>query len=172
MRLNSRIRKRLANELHPGEQIISTVLLNNQIGTGSAASDGSHRQSANTALGTAYARRLGIDLDNPALRADLLSSWCTVTDRRIVFHRQKASAIRPTPGAFIEEHPLDGTTLHYFDAAGDALSNRVLHMTFPDGRQLISATMLKAAIRRKPYNDEPFLFVDAFGERATPVENG
>lgn len=172
MRLNSRIRKRLADELQPGEEILATVLLNNQIGTGSAATDGTHRQSANSALGTAYARRLGIDIDNPVLRADLLSSWCTVTDRRIVFHRQKATAIRPTPGAFIEDYPVDGTAVRYFDADGVGLSNRVLHLTFPDGRELISATMLKASIRRKPFNDEPFLFVDAFGEQATPVDNG
>lgn len=171
MRLNSRIRGRLAGELHAGEQIAATVGLNNQIGTGSASSDGSMRGSGSSALGTAYARHLGLDLDDPRLRAALLSSWCTVTDRRIVFHRPKATAIRPTPGAFIEEHPLADTSLRYFDAAGLGLTNRVFHLSFADGTDLISATILKAQLRRKPYNDEPFLFVDAFGDRATEVTN-
>jgi hypothetical protein len=171
MKLNSRIRNRLADELRPDEQIVATVLLNNQIGTGSASSDGSFRQSSSSALGTAYARRLGLDLDNPLLRAQLLSSWCTVTDQRILFHRQKATAIRPTPGAPIEELPIAGTTVHHFDAAGLGMTNKVLHLTFPDGTQLISATMLKATLRREPFNDEPFLLIEAFGERATLVDN-
>lgn len=170
MRLNSRIRKRLVGEMRPDEQIVATVLLNNQIGTGSASSDGTARQSASSALGTAYARQLGLDLDNTLLRSHLLSSWCTLTDQRILFHRQKQMAIRPTPGELIEEQPIAETTLHYFDADGLGLSNRVLHFTFPDGTHLISATMLKATIRRTPFNDEPDLFVDAFGNDAHLVD--
>ncbi len=122
--------------------------------------------------GTDYAARLGIDYSDPLLRSDLVASWGTVTPRRLVLHQQKQTAIRPRPGVFIEAIPIDGVVLRYFDAEGLGLSNRVLNLDFADGRRLLSATMLKATIRRKNFTAEPDLFVRAFGDRATEVEHG
>lgn len=170
MQLNERVRKRLAEELEPGEQIVATIGLANQIGTGSASSDGTARQSGSSALGTPYARERGIDLTDRRHRSDLLSSWCTLTDRRLLFHRPHPWKVRPTPGKLITEIPLDGVTVHYFDVTGLGLSNRVFHLDFPDGTRLLSATPLRATLRKKNYNDEPELFVEAFGTLASLVE--
>ena len=154
MRLNERVRDKLTDQLDPGEQIVATIALSNQIGTGSASSDGSARSSGRTALGTPYAQSLGIDL----------------TDRRMLFHQPNPWRVRPTPGKLLTEIPLDGVTLRYFDVGGLGLSNRVIHLDFPDGTRLLSATILKASLRKKNYHDEPDLFVQAFGDRATPVD--
>ena len=170
MRLNDRIRTRLADQLDPGERIEATIGLSNQIGTGSASSDGSHRQSGSTALGTPYAKERGIDLTDRRHRSDLMGAWCTLTDRRLLFHQPNPWKVRPTPGKLLTEMPRDGVTLHYFDVGGLGLSNRVIHLDFPDGTRLLSATMLKASLRKKNYNDEPELFVQAFGDRASLVD--
>ena len=170
MRLNDRIRKRLTDELAEGEQIVATIALSNQIGTGSASSDGSARQSGQTALSTPYARSRGIDLTDRRHRSDLMGALCTLTDRRMLFHQPNPWRVRPTPGKLLTELSLDGVTLHYFDVGGLGLSNRVIHLDFPDGTRLLSATILKASLRKNNYNDEPELFVQAFGDRATLVD--
>ena len=108
------------------------------------STDGTSHGSTSSALGTQYAKDRGLDLDNPKLRADLLASWMTVTDRRLLFHRPKQTSIRPTPGALIEAIDRAGVRLNWFDAKGYGLSNRVVHLEFPDGRHLVSATMLNA----------------------------
>ena len=169
MKLNERVRRIVAGELEPGEETLAVVGLGNQLGTGRVSSGGAVHGSGSTALGTPYAQAHGLDLDNPKLRADLLQSWMTVTDRRLLFHKPKQTSIRPTPGALIESIDRDGVLLHWFDVKGYGLSNRVIHLEFPDGRHLVSATMLKASLRRKPFNDEPFLLVEAFGVAATEV---
>lgn len=169
MKLNERVRRIVTDDLEPGERIRAVVGLANQIGTGRVSSGGTVHGSGSSALGTQYARDRGLDLDNPKLRADLLASWLTVTDRRLLFHRPKQTSIRPTPGDLIESIDRDGVRLHWFDAKGYGLSNRVFHFEFPDGRHLVAATMLKATMRRKPYNDEPFLLVEAFGDHAVEV---
>lgn len=171
MKLNQRARGAVAGDVEPHESILAVVLLANQIGTGSAHSDGSHRQGG-SALGHPYARELGLDLDNPALRGMLINSWLTVTDHQLLFHRPKATSIRPTPGTLIERLDRAGVRLRWFDTAGLGLSNRVVHLELPDRTHVLSATMLKAQLRRKPFNDEPFLLVDAFGEMATEVPQG
>lgn len=140
----------------------------NQIGAGGAAPDGTAIQGGSV-LGTAYARRLGLDLSTPALRGDLLRSWLTVTDRRLLFHRPKELAIRPTPGRLTEAMPRDGVRLHWFDVNALAVRNRVVHLVFPDGRHVLSATLLRATARRKPVSDEPRLLVEAFGPLAVHV---
>lgn len=170
MKLNDRARSKIAADLAPGERVAATVLLANRIGTGSAHGDGTHRQGG-SALATPYACRLGLDLTNPALRADLMNTWLTVTDHRLLFHRPKAMSIRPTPGALVDAIDRHGVLLHWFDAAGLGLSNRVVHLRFPDGRHLLSATMLKATLRRRPFDDEPFLLVDAFADAAVAVDH-
>lgn len=170
MRLNDRVRKRLADQLAPDERIEATIALGNQLGTGSAASDGSARSSGSTALGTPYAQELGIDLADRRHRSDLMSAFCTVTGGRLLFHRTSPWSVRPKPGKLITEMPRDGVTLHYFDVGGLGLSNRVLHLHFPDGTRLLSATVLKATLRKQPFNDEPDLFVAAFGDDATRVD--
>ena len=170
MKLNDRVRKHLADQLLPGETIVATIALNNQIGTPTANSSGSI-SGGSSALGTPYAVRMGIDLNDPWLRHQLLASWCTLTETRMLFHKPKASAIRPTPGDLIEEHSRDGVRLSWFDNKGYALDNRVFHFDFPDGTRVLSAAILKAKLRRKPYNDEPFLLVRAFGDHATEVSN-
>ena len=169
MKLNERVRRVVSDDLEPGEQLQAVVGLANQIGTGRVSSGGVVHGSGSSALGTQYAQDRGLDLDNPKLRADLLQSWMTVTDRRLLFHQPKQTSIRPTPGTLIESIDRGGIKLHWFDARGYGLSNRVIHLEFPDGRHLVSATMLKAALRRKTYNDEPFLLVDAFGHDADQV---
>lgn len=170
MRLNERARDKLTDQLDPGEQIVATVALSNQIGTGSASSDGSARSSGRTALGTPYARSLGIDLTDRRHRSDLMGALCTLTDRRMLFHKPNPWRVRPTPAKLLADIPLDGVTLHYFDVGGLGLSNRVFHLDFPDGTRLLSATILKASLRKQNYNDEPDLFVQAFGDRATLVD--
>ncbi|MDW3216404.1 MAG: hypothetical protein R8G01_20605 [Ilumatobacteraceae bacterium] len=172
MRLNDRVRRRLTDQLAPGETIEAAVGLANQIGASSASSDGSVRASTSSALGTPYARALGIDLTDPRHRSDLMSSWCTITDRRLLFHEPHPWNIRPTPGKLITELPRGGVTLHYFDVGGLGLSNRVIHLDFPDGTRLVSATMLKATLRKRNYTDEPDLFVEAFGDHAHLVDDG
>lgn len=170
MKLNTRIRSRLARYLDEGEDIVATILLNYMVGTASASSDGTSKQSSSI-LGSAYAERLGVDFSDPTLRADLLSSWCTLTDRRLLFHGLKKMAVRPTPADLIDALPREGVVLRWFDVDGLALSNRAIHLEFPDGRRLLSATMLKATVRRKPFNDEPELFVSAFGDQGQRVED-
>ncbi len=169
-RLNRRARERLSGALAPDEEIVAAVLLNYTIGTVGGSSDGSRRQ-AGTVYSTQYAERRGIDFEDRRLRMDLVSTWCAVTPRRLLFHAQKQMAVRPTPGAFVAEVPMEGTDLRYFDTDGLGLSNRVLHLDFADGKHLLTATMLKASLRRKTYSDEPDLFVEAFGDRATRVDN-
>lgn len=172
MRTNDRVRKKIAATLDEGETILATVMLANELGVPTATPDGAVRSSGSTALGTAYAMNRGIDLDDPAHRSDLMSSFCTLTVRRILFHRRSHWTVRPTPtGEIAAEYPADAVSLRWFDAGGLGLSNRVFHFDFPDGKRLVSATMVKAKLRRRPFNDEPFLFVDAFGERALEVEN-
>jgi hypothetical protein len=169
MRLNDRIREHVADELPDGEQIVAAVALSNQIGTVRASGDGAVRSSG-TALGTPYARSLGIDLTDRRHRSDLMGSLCTLTDRRMLFHEPHPWRVRPTPRRLLAEMPYDDVTLHYFDVGGFGLSNRVFHLDFPDGTRLLTATMLKASLRKQNYSDEPDLFVQAFGDRATAVD--
>ena len=169
MKLNDRVRKHLASELEPGETIVATVMLANTVGTGGARPSGG-LSSAATALGLPYAERHGIDLNDPRLRNHLLFSWCTLTEHRILFHKHKATSIRPTPGDLIEAHPRDGIRLSWFDTDGFALDNRIFHFDFPDETRLLASAILKARIRRKPYNDETFLFVEAMVAAATEVD--
>lgn len=168
METNDRARKVVAADLAPGEQILATVAMGPNLG---AASTVTSAAQGGTVFAGAYARARGIDYADRRLRADLVASWCTVTPDRLVFHAPNQLAIRPKPGKLIEAMPRDGVELAWFDTSGPSLSNRVLHLQLPDGRHVLSATLLKATLRRKRYNDEPELFVEAFGPAARQVED-
>lgn len=170
MRLNDRIRKHVTDELVDGERIVATIGLSNQIGTSGASSDGVARTSGSTVLGTPYARSLGIDLTDRRHRSDLMGALCTLTDRRMLFHEPHPWRVRPTPRKLLADLPYSDVTLRYFDVGGLGLSNRVIHLDFPDGTRLLSATILRASLRKENYNDESDLFVQAFGDRATLVD--
>lgn len=168
MRLNDRVRKKLASMLDDDEIVRAAVLLSHM--SGGWASSGGVVHSGGSLLGSAYAVERGIDLDDPTLRAGLLQSWCVATDRELRFFRPSQTAVRPAPGKPADTISLEGTTLHWFDSEGLSTTNRVFHFRFADGTHLLSATMVKARLRRRPYNDEPDLLVAALGAAATRIE--
>ena len=49
--------------------------------------------------------------------------------------------------------------------------HRVLHFRFPDDTQLLTATIVRAGMRKKPYSDEPDLLIQAFGPAATRLDD-
>ena len=164
MRVNDRARRAVHDDLDADEQVAAILPLNIHLGGSST-----DLSSGSSVLGSPYAEARGIDLDDPKLRADLLTIWCTVTGRRLLFHEPKQTSVRPTPGKLVDEVPLEATTLAWYDSSGAGTRHRVVHLTFPDGRHLLSGTLVKAPLRRKTYNDEAELFVRAFGERAAEV---
>ncbi|WP_158412100.1 hypothetical protein [Ilumatobacter nonamiensis] len=45
----------------------------------------------------------------------------------------------------------------------------MIHLQFPDGRHLLTGTLVRSRLRNKNSNDQPDLFVRAFGSAATEV---
>jgi hypothetical protein len=172
IKLNDRPRSTITTDLEPGEQIEAVVPRSLNVGAAGSSVDGTHCQ-AGTVLGHPYAAALGLDLDNPALHGDLVNCWLTVTDRRLLFHRPKQTAVRPTPGELVDAMSREGVQLRWFDTGGFSMTSRVVHLELADGRHVLGAVGVKARLRRKPYNDEPFLLVAAFGDpEPEPEEAG
>lgn len=167
MRTNDRARKKVAFHARPGESIRALIALNH-MGPGWASSGGTVH-SGGSLFSTPYAQQLGVDFDDPRLRAALTTSWCAVVGDRLLFFAPSNTSIRPTPAGLVDEIPMAGTSLRWFDSAGLSVTTRVVHLDFPDDTRLLSATLLKARVRRKTYNDEPDLFVAAFGAAASQV---
>ena len=167
MRLNDRIRKKLDGQLGGGATVDAVVLLNH-LGPGWASSSGAV-SSGGSILGSPYAVDRGIDLNDPTLRTGLLQSWCVVTGGELRFFHPSRTSVRPSPGKPADVIPLAGTTLDWFDDEGLATTSRVFHFRFGDGTQLLSASLVKARVKRRSYNDEPDLLVSAFGDAATEL---
>ncbi|MFK8024168.1 MAG: hypothetical protein AB8G26_09430 [Ilumatobacter sp.] len=167
MRLNDRVRSKLAPRLAPTDALRAVVLLSHA-GAGWASSGGVVH-GGGSLFSSAYAAQHGIDFDDPRLRAPLTQSWCAVTDDRLAFFAPSKTSVRPTPADEIDSIALAGTALRWFDSTQLSSTNRVFHFDFADGTRLLSATMYKARLRRRPYNDEHELFVQAFGVAAAEV---
>lgn len=160
MKLDTRARA-VARELVDGEEVVAVVGLSTTFGGAGVHSDGTSRQ-ASTVYSTTYARERGIDQANRSVRLDLERTWLILTPTRLVFATPGSKRLRPVPKAVVEAIPRDGVSLTWFDAGP-----RALHFVFPDGRQLLVATQYRVPLRRAPFNDEPDLLVEAFGDAAT-----
>lgn len=145
------------------------IRVGSETGGGGAHSDGTAR-SGSTVFSLPYAERRGIDLDDKRLRFDLLTTWITVTTDRVLFHSLNQWSLRSYPKRLIVAVPRSEPTLRWFDHPGLNMTVRVVHLTFPDGRHLLATTIYQARLRRKPYSDEPDLFVQAFGDAAERVD--
>lgn len=165
-RLNKRARKAVAGELG-GVPVESIVALSHLSG-GGANSDGVVG-GGSSILGSSYAVERGIDLDDPRLRSDLLQTWCALTPNELVFFKASPWAVLPKPGTLVDRIDRAGTTLSWADTGGLSTVIRMIHLEFPDGRLLLTATLVRARLRPKNYNDEPDLFVAAFGPAAKEV---
>ncbi len=116
-----------------------------------------------------YARARGLDRDDAGVRDDLHPGWLTLTDDELVLHYPGMRGLRPGPVGVIDRMPRDGVGLTWFDQTVKALTSRVLHLEFADGSQLLTATAYTTLSRRKPFDDEADLFVEAFGDAAEHV---
>ena len=161
--LNDHVRKKLAGLLPAGEQVHATVALRTLLWTG-AISGGVD----NSCLRHPYCAGLGLDLASPAFRTDLVDTFLTATDRRLVFHKPNPWGVRPAPRDQVGEEALGTVELRWLD--DEALAHdRLVHLVFPDGRSLLQVTPRRAGARYGKVLDEPDLLVQAFGARAVPI---
>ena len=168
MKLNDPARKVLAKEI-PGADLLAVVSLRQNVGVAGAHSDGTSR-SGSTVYSHPYAVRQGIDHTTRGHRLDLVDSWLTLTPTDLRFHGINQWSVRGTPKGHRETIAREGVTLDWFDTGALTLVNRVLHFHFPDGTHLLTATIVRSGIRKKPHSDEPDLLVRAFGAAATELE--
>lgn len=166
MRLNERARKAVAGKVAGAE--IQAIVSFSHLSGASSAHDGVV-QGGSSILGTRYAVDRGIDLNDHRLRADLLQSWCALTPTEMVFCKPNPWSVRPKPGQPIDRIERAGTSLGWAEIVGLSTVTRMFHLEFPDGRHLLTATLVGARIRKKTYNDEASLFVQALGPAATEV---
>lgn len=166
MKLNDRARKAVT-EVVDGAEVEALVAFSHLAGAASA-----HNgivQGGASILGHAYAVERGIDLDDPRLRADLLQAWCAVTPTELVFCKPNPWAVRPKPGKVVDRIDRAGITLAWADIEGLSTVTRLTHLEFPDGRHLLTSTLIRARIRRQNYNDEADLMLQSFGPQATEL---
>lgn len=135
----------------------------------SAAHDGIVR-GGSSILGSRYAVDRGIDLDDRRLRADLLQAWCVLTPTEMVFCTPSQWSVRPKPGPIVDRLARSGTTLRWADIVGLSSVSRMIHLEFADGRHLLTGTLVGSRIGTGNHNDEPDLFVRAFGSDAVEVD--
>ena len=150
----------------PGAEIEAIVSFSHLSGSG-AYNGISH--GGGSILATRYAIDRGIDLDDHRLRTDLLQSWCAITPTEILFCKPHQWSVRPKPGPLVARVERTGTALRWADNVSLGTVTRMMHLEFPDERHLLSATIVRAGIRRKNYSDEPDLFVEALGPCAVEV---
>ena len=164
MKTNGKARKRLAAELRPGEQIEATVRLQARI-----VVDGGVSRNSYTLR---YLREFLRDADvESQLRHDLGEPWLTLTNERALFHKWKVTSIRPSPGDFITETPIDDLSLHWADMSAQGVRYRMMSLLFADGRFLILYSPLGPVLRKnKNWDDEAAALIEAFGDRATGVD--
>lgn len=165
-RLNKRARKAVTDAL--GGVPIESVVAFSHLSGGGANSDGVVG-GGSSILGSSYAVERGINLDDPRLRSDLLQAWCALTPNEMVFFKASPWAVIPKPGPLLDRIDRAGTTLRWVDVTGQSTVSRMIHLEFPDGRLLLTSTLVRARLRRKNYSDEPDLFISAFGAAATEV---
>ena len=166
MILNRRIRTRLTKLLPPGAKVEAAVALQTDLPTGSPHRPGLTR----SCLSLPYCRSRGLEFDDPRFRTELANTILTVTNRRVLFHKVKQSSILPAPGDRVADEPLESVSLGWYD--GDELpANRLLHLTFADGRDLVQITPRRGGTFVAKPLAEPDLLVEAFGARAIQIED-
>lgn len=165
-RLNVRARKSVADEVG-GVPIEAIVAFSHLSGAG-AASDGVVR-GGSSILGGRYAVERGIDLDDRRLRADLLQSWCALTAPEVVFCKPNPWSVRPRPGRLVARFERVGTTLRWAEIVGLSTVSGMVHLQFPDGSHLLTGILIRNRLRKKSYDDEFSLFIQAFGDAATEI---
>ncbi|MGB0114524.1 MAG: hypothetical protein WBP59_14990 [Ilumatobacteraceae bacterium] len=165
--LNDRARKAFGGEV--GSATIEAIVLFNHVSGAGSVNDGA-AHGGRSILGHPYAVERAIDLDDPLLRADLLQCWCALTPTEMVFGKPNPWSVFPKPGRLIERIGRPGTTLRWAPVSGLNAITRMIHLEFPDGRHLLTATLVRGRLRRKDFTDEPNLFVEAFGPAATEVD--
>lgn len=165
MDLNTRARKAVAGVV--GDQPVEAIVAFSHMSSVGGATHDGVVTGGSSILGTRYAVDRGIDLADRRLRADLLQSWCAVTSNELVFCKPSQWAVRPKPGDLIDRFDRAGVTLRWTDISGLSTVIRMMHLEFPNSTHLLTATLVRSRIKKTNYNDEPDLFVQAFGSAAT-----
>ncbi len=174
MNKNERARKKLRSDLEPGEEIVATIRLQASIVSAGSAPGADAARSAGRGTShmhrylDAFAPDVNLETD---LRHDLGEPWFTITANRALFHKSKASSIRPAPGDLIDTCPVADLSLHWAAHSSQGVRNRLIALFWPDGRALLRYTPIGPTMRKKKnWDDEADALIAAFGDRAREVE--
>lgn len=176
MKTRDKIRKRVAPDLAPGDELRAVVHLQRVAAEGSANRHGAISTTHGGGdLETAMLDRHGFD-PGPVVghggqeRRDLVGSWMTVTDSRLYFHAPDTSfwVVKPRPAdlrATIERSEL--AAVDHADHTMTAMIWRTWLLRFRDGTWLLGHAPIGGRVRKNTFDDEADLVLASLGDQAT-----
>lgn len=169
MGVNRSARKSARKVLGDDVDIDAVLLITPSIGAAKTVGFGTGKPGADV-YSTGYAEALGIEADNDDVRHDLHPGWLTLTADELIVHYPGMRGLRPGPVEVIERFSRGGISLRWFDRRTARLTTRILHLEFGDGTQLLTATAYRDPAKRKPFDDEADLLIEALGDLAVEID--